>query len=93
MKQQVMVTTEHKGVFAGTLEKYDDKKKQAVLTNARMCVYWSADIRGVLGLAASGPSASCRISPAAKRLTLEGVTSISELTAEAAKKWETAPWK
>jgi hypothetical protein len=47
--KHVVVTTEHRGVFAGTLESLEDK--MVVLTGVRMCVYWSPETRGVTGLA------------------------------------------
>ena len=51
----VVVTTEHRGVFFGYLDGSRDSET-ALLRDAQMCVYWSADVRGVLGLAATGPS-------------------------------------
>lgn len=57
-----------------------------------MCVYWSADLRGVLGLATHGPTSACKIGPAVSRAQLSGVTMIAEVTPEAAKKWEAALW-
>jgi len=90
----VMVTTLHRGVFFGyTNEAVDIGRDTIVLERARNAVDWTADIRGVFGLAASGPSASCRIGPAVPVLHLRNVTSISEVSPEAAKRWETAPWR
>ena len=88
-----VVTTEHRGVFFGTLASYDEEAKRAVLTDAQMCVYWSTDVHGVVGLAANGPTKSCRITPAAPKMTLEGVTAIIEATEGAAKQWRERPWE
>jgi hypothetical protein len=44
-----------------------------------------------MGLAATGPSASCRIGPAAD-ITLRNITAVLEVTPAAAAKWEAAPW-
>jgi len=89
-QQYVMVTTEHRGVFAGFLA----SKPGATVTlkDARNCVYWSADVKGFLGLASSGPTNDCKIGPAVLSLTLYKVTSIVEVTPEAQAKWEKSPW-
>ena len=89
----VIVTTEYKGVFFGYVP---SKQKMDVVTirlaRARMCVYWSADVKSVLGLAATGPSAGCRIGPAVPGVTLQKVTSIIEVSPEAAAKFEEGKW-
>jgi hypothetical protein len=87
----VLVTTQHRGVFFGYLTGSRDSTTLD-LTDARMCIYWSADVKGVLGLAASGPSKSCRVGPAVPRLTLQDVTSVADVTAEAVKAWLAQPW-
>ena len=86
----VVVTTEHKGVFAGYLASEQDHV--AKLTEAQMCVYWSQDVKGVVGLAASGPSKSCKVSAPAPAMTLNGVTAVIDCTEEAAAKWQQRPW-
>ena len=88
----VLVTTSHRGVFFGYLERHDEDKKIVSIKQARMAVYWSADVRGVIGLAANGPSAGCRIGPPAPSLVLHDVTSVAEVSAEAVKKWEESKW-
>ena len=55
-------------------------------------MYWSSDMKGFLGLASVGPSEKCKIGPPAVSLKLFGVTSVSEVSAEAAEKWEKAVW-
>ena len=86
----LLVTTAHRGVFFGYGQPGD--AETIALTQARMCVYWSADMRGVMGLAAQGPSKSCKIGPAVPSLILRNVTAVIECTAEAAKRWEEGPW-
>lgn len=86
----VLVTTSYRGVFFGYLAERNGDT--VVLTQARNCIYWSAECKGFLGLAAHGPTADCRVGPAAKHLELFGVTSISDVPAEAAARWEAAPW-
>ena len=89
-ERKVLVTTVHRGVFFGTLVEEDEKK--VVLKDARNCVYWSADVKGFLGLVASGPTVSCRIGPAALKLSLHDVTAIADCSPEAVEAWERAPW-
>lgn len=88
----VLVTTEHRGVFFGLLETQDDAAKTVTLTDAQMAVYWSADVNGVLGLAATGPSKSCRITPRVPRIVLQAVTAVIDATTEAEKAWRERPW-
>jgi hypothetical protein len=85
----VIVTTAHRGVFFGYAD--DTDGETIALKRARLCVYWSADVRGFMGLAANGPSNGCRIGPAAD-ITLRNITAVLEVTKEAAEKWEGAPW-
>ena len=86
----LVVTTEHKGVFFGYGRPSD--KDTIRIKRARMCVYWSADVKSVLGLAAGGPTKGCRIGPAVPSLTLRKVTAVMEVSPEGAKAWESAPW-
>lgn len=87
----LVVTTAHKGVFFGYGTPSDASTIR--IEKARMCVYWSSDVKSVLGLAATGPSKSCKIGPAAPALTLRDVTSVMEASKDAAEKWESGPWK
>ena len=92
MKQTaVLVTTIHRGVFFGYASA-GVKDKSITISNARNCVYWSADVKGFLGLAANGPTSGCRIGPKVPELTLTDVTSVSSVTPEAVEKWEKNPW-
>ena len=86
----VLVTTEYRGVFFGYATKTDGDIIH--LKNARLCLYWSADIKGFMGLAANGPSDNCRIGPPAD-IELRKVTAVLEITPEAETKWLKAPFK
>lgn len=86
----LVVTTKHKGVFFG-YGVYAGEEI-TVLENARMVVYWSPDTKSVVGLAANGPSKSCRISPAVPSITIRDVTAGIVCSADAAAKFEAAPW-
>lgn len=85
----VIVTTEHRGVFFGYAT--DTDGETISLERARLCVYWSRDVRGFMGLASGGPTDSCRIGPPAD-ITVRAITSVIEVTPEAVARWEAAPW-
>jgi hypothetical protein len=86
----VIVTTAHRGVFFGYAS--DTEGKTIKLERARLCVYWSPDCHGFMGLAAMGPTVDCRIGPAAD-ITLRDVTAVMEVSPVACMAWEAAPWK
>jgi hypothetical protein len=85
----VMVTTEHRGVFAGFASKTDGDVIK--LRAARCCIFWSSSMKGFLGLASDGPDSSCKIGPAAD-IELRNITAVVEVTPKAQAKWESAPW-
>ena len=88
----VVVTTDitRRGVFAGELiEQTDDK---VVLVNAQMAIYWSAETRGVLGLAVDGPANGSRIGPPVPRIELDGITAVIDMTSKAVASWQAQPW-
>lgn len=90
-KNPVLVTTSFRGVFQGDLLSYNPETKQAVIAQARCCVAWRG-VKGFLALTATGPTSSCRITPASPELTIESVTSIAKCTPAAVAAWEKEPW-
>lgn len=86
----MVVTTLHKGVFFGYGELSNEKTIK--LNDAQMCIYWSSDVKGVLGLAASGPTKSCKVGPSVPSITLQDVTAITECSKDAEKAWKSEPW-
>jgi hypothetical protein len=88
-ERAVLVTTEHRGVFFGYTS--DTEGEVINLRAARNCIYWSAENRGFLGLASHGPTKEAKVGPAAD-LQLRKITSVAEVTPEAVKRWEDAPW-
>lgn len=85
----VIVTTDHRGVFFGYAD--DTDGETISLKEARLCVYWSSDVKGFMGLAANGPTKSCRIGPPAD-ITLRAITAVLEVTPAAEAKWKAEPW-
>lgn len=96
MKDKIaaLITTDSskRGVFMGYIDQKDADKETIEAYEVRMAVQWSSDVKGVVGLAATGPTKNCRISAAAKKATLKGVTAVLELTDEAIKAWQKEPW-
>ena len=89
-ERAVLVTTAHKGVFFGYATETGGTTIR--LRAARLCVYWTADLRGFMGLASSGPQKGCRIGPAAD-MEVRDITSVSECTPEAVAQWEKGIWQ
>ena len=88
-ERAVVVTTQHRGVFFG----YASDTEGAIikLRAARNCLYWSTDVKGFMGLAATGPTKSCRIGPAVD-FELRDITSVIACSPDAVTAWEGAPW-
>ena len=89
-RRPVLVTTLHRGVFFGYVEG-PATTRHLHLYDGRNCLYWSVDVKGFLGLAATGPSASCRVGPKAD-MFLRDITSVTAVTPEAVLRWEQGPW-
>jgi hypothetical protein len=89
-ERAVVVTTEHRGVFFGYAS--DTSGDPITLKRARLCVYWSTDVKGFMGLASGGPTKGCRIGPAVEEIELRKITSVIAVSPEAVKLWEAAPW-
>lgn len=87
----VVVTTDKKGVFAGYIDKLTENTTLR-LEDAQMCVYWTPETKGVLGLAANGPGKGCKIGPPVPAITLHGVHAVMETSAKAEEAWTSQPW-
>lgn len=89
---KVVVTTEFRGVFFGTIQEYDTAARTITLTDARNCIYWPASVRGFGGLSVTGPLAGSKVGPAILEIDLFGLTSVDACSDEAIKAWEAGPW-
>ena len=85
----VVVCTDKRGVVFGYCQNVD--ARPLTLTDARMCLYWSADVGGVFGLGDVGPTNGCKISATLSQITLEGVTAVFSVKTDAEKAWVNAP--
>lgn len=97
-ERAVIVTTQNRGVFFGyaaesAIKAWEAKPDTATvrLARSRLCVYWSADVKGFMGLAANGPTSKCRIGPAAD-ITVRNVTAILDVSEKAEAAWRAEPW-
>lgn len=88
-ERAVVVTTSHRGVFFGYAT--DTDGDQIKLRAARCCLYWPVEVKGFVGLAATGPNRNSRVGPAAD-ITLRNITCVIECTPTAVAAWELAPW-
>ncbi len=85
--KQVLVTTAHRGVFAGEIADDQDLTAKAMpLQNAKMAIYWGTT-RGVMELASVGPNSRSKISLPANIPMLNDITAIFEITPQAWAKW------
>lgn len=85
--KQVLVTTAHRGVFAGEIaDDQDITAKSMPLKNARMAIYWGTT-KGVMQLCATGPTSSSKISAPADIPVLHDITAIFDITPEAWAVW------
>ncbi len=82
--REVIVTTEYRGVFFGSLESEDADRRIVSLTNARNVIYWDAQVRGFAGLAVNGALGKTQLGVVVPTLRLWGVTSVIDCTADAA---------
>lgn len=83
----VLITTEHRGVFAGLIEDDQDINARSMpLKEAKMAIYWGTT-NGVMELAQSGPTDKSRISLPADILALHDITAVFSITPSAWEKW------
>ena len=84
----VVVCTDKRGVVFGYSSNVN--ARPIILTNARMCLYWSSRVGGVFGLADVGPDSQSKISAVAPSIALEGVTAVFGMTKAAEAAWVAA---
>jgi len=88
--KNVLVTTQHRGVFAGQIADYQDLAARSMpLTGARMAIRFGTT-KGVMQLAETGPTSNSMISAPADIPMLHDITGIFSITDEAWAKWQAA---
>ena len=88
IERPVLITTEFRGVFFGYAK--DTSGDTVTLYRARNCIYWPANQGGFAGLASDGPVKGSRIGSSVSQMELRKVTSVTEVTTEAAAVWKAA---
>lgn len=84
----VLVTTAHRGVFAGLIDDDQDLTAKAMpLKQARMAIYWGTT-KGVMELADTGPTPSSRIGAPADVPMLHDITALFAISDKAWEKWQ-----
>lgn len=94
-ERSVVVCTAKRGVFFGRTRETGDaiiKRGTVTISRVRMCTYWSAETKGVLGLAGIGPQKGSKIGPEVPSLTCESVTAVIDCSPAAIAAWESGPW-
>ena len=87
---RVIITTVHRGVFAGEIDDDQDLTVKAMpLRGARMAIYFGTT-RGLLELAETGPTAKSKISAPADIPMLHDITAVFAVTDKAWAKWQAA---
>ena len=86
-ERPVLITTKHRGVFFGHLESRDGTS--VVLRRCKCAIRWRTT-GGFLELAQKGPNSNSKIGAEAPRVELFDVTSVSDVSEEAARAWEQA---
>lgn len=86
----VLVTTKHRGVFAGLVPDDADLAQATLsLKSARMAIRFGTT-KGVQQLAETGPTSNSRISAPSDIPVLHDVTAVFAITDNAWAKWEAA---
>ena len=84
----VLITTQHRGVFAGLIPDGQDLTVKAMpLKSARMAIYWGTK-KGVMELCETGPTSNSRLSAPADIPMLHDITAVFAITDEAWKQWQ-----
>ena len=86
----VLITTQHRGVFAGLIDDDQDITARSMpLKEAKMAIYWGTT-KGVMQLAETGPTRTSKISASADIPALHDITAVFTITKGAWKKWQSA---
>lgn len=88
--KNIIVTTQHRGVWFAQVEEGKDLTAKTLtnLKNCRMAIYWGTD-KGLQQLCKTGPTKDSRISPPSDIEVLHDITAVFSVTDEAAEIWTT----
>lgn len=93
MRRPVLVSTSQKFlVFGWTEQDSPLDEPYVVLFDSRLVVYWSAETKGLWGLAAAGPAAGSRVSAPCPCVQIKDALAILWCTEDAAKSFAQFIW-
>jgi len=84
----ILVSTSDDDLFFGKLLHYERKEDHLVLEQSQLCVYWDEATVGFNNLAVNGPNEMCKITKAAKRQHLMGISYVTLVTDAAIENWK-----
>ena len=88
--KNILVTTKHRGVFAGQVPDDQDLTSSTMaLTSARMAIYWGTT-KGLMELCDTGPTSKSKISAPADIPVLHDITAVFSISDQAWGKWQSA---
>lgn len=86
----ILVTTKHRGVFAGLVPDDQDINASSMpLKSARCAIRW-ATTKGIAELASDGPNSKSKIGAPADLEALHDITAVWAISDAAWKKWQAA---
>ena len=86
----ILVTTQHRGVFAGLVPSSQDMTARTMaLKQARCAIYWATQ-RGIAELADEGPNDKSKIGAPADIEALHDITAVWAISPGAWEKWQSA---
>ena len=83
----ILVSTEHRGVFAGLVPVDQDVNARTMRLEQARCAIYFGTTKGIAELASDGPTDTSRIGAAANIGALHDITAWWEITEEAWEKW------
>lgn len=88
--RNVLITTKHRGVFAGQIEDDQDINADILpVKNAKMAIRWGTS-KGMMQLAETGPTPNSLISAEADIPSLRDITAVFDITDGAWEEWQKA---
>ena len=87
---KALITTQHRGVFAGEIADEQDLSAKAMPVRAARMAIRFGTTKGLMQLAETGPTVDSRISAPADIPMLHDITAVFAITDEAWAKWQSA---
>lgn len=94
MRRPVLVSTSQKFLIFGWIE-HDQPLEEPyiVIYDSQLVVYFSAETKGLWGLAAAGPAAGSRVSAPVPRTLIKDALAVLYCTPDAASEFRSVTWE